>query len=94
MGVLFAFMSVHTWPEQGVGNQRTGVQDRVQPPSGCWELYSGPLKERPVLLSTKPPLQPASLIHYLKMNSHSTACEEPHKSFISYQVIKENKYSN
>ena len=74
MGVWPVYMSVHTWTEKGVGNRRTGVQDCCELPCGYWELYSDPLKEWPVLLSTKPSLQYASLIYYLKINSHSTAC--------------------
>ncbi|XP_041910983.1 zinc finger protein 120-like isoform X12 [Arvicola amphibius] len=29
-----------------------------EPPSGCWELNSGPLEEQSVLLPTEPSLQP------------------------------------
>jgi hypothetical protein len=29
-----------------------------EPPYGCWELNSGPLKEKPALLISEPPLQP------------------------------------
>ena len=31
--------------------------DFYEPPSGCWELNSGPLEEQPVLLTSKPFLQ-------------------------------------
>jgi hypothetical protein len=31
-----------------------------EPPSGCWELNPGPLKEQPLLLNFEPSLQPES----------------------------------
>ena len=32
-----------------------------EPPCGCWELNSGPLKEQAMLLTTEPSLQPPGL---------------------------------
>ena len=32
-----------------------------EPPCGCWELNSGPLKEQSVLLTTEPSLQPPQI---------------------------------
>jgi len=32
--------------------------DGCEPPCGCWELNSGPLKEQSLLLTTEPSLQP------------------------------------
>jgi hypothetical protein len=37
------------------------ITDGCEPPCGCWELNSGPLKEQPVLLTTEPSLQPSRL---------------------------------
>ena len=34
------------------------IIDGCKPPCGCWELYSGPLEEQPVLLTAEPSLQP------------------------------------
>ena len=34
------------------------TMDDCEPPCSCWELNSGPLEERPVLLTTEPSLQP------------------------------------
>jgi hypothetical protein len=31
-------------------------------PCGCWELNSGPLEEKSVLLTTKPSLQPETVL--------------------------------
>jgi hypothetical protein len=34
------------------------IIDGYEPPCGCWELNSGPLKEQTVLLISEPSLQP------------------------------------
>jgi hypothetical protein len=34
------------------------ITDGCEPPCGCWELNSGPLKEQSVLLTAEPSLQP------------------------------------
>jgi hypothetical protein len=34
------------------------ITDVCEPPCGCWELNSGPLEERSVLLNTESTLQP------------------------------------
>jgi hypothetical protein len=34
------------------------ITDAHEPPCGCWELNSGPLEKRSVLLTTEPSLQP------------------------------------
>ena len=33
------------------------ITDGCEPPCGCWELNSGPLEERLLLLTTEPSLQ-------------------------------------
>ena len=35
--------------------------DGFEPPCGCWELYSGPMEEHPVLLTNEPSLQPLNM---------------------------------
>jgi len=40
--------------------------DVCEPPCGCWELNSGPLKEQVVLLTTELSLQPSKLLLFLK----------------------------
>jgi hypothetical protein len=40
-------------PKEGIG-----PPDGCEPPCGCWELNSGPLEEKPVLLTAEPFLQP------------------------------------
>ena len=37
--------------------------DGWEPPCGCWELNSGPLKEQTVLLTAEPSLQPQLLLN-------------------------------
>lgn len=37
------------------------IADGCEPPHGCWELNSGPLKEQRIPLTTEPSLQPQSL---------------------------------
>jgi hypothetical protein len=34
------------------------ITDGWEPPCGCWDLNSGPLKEQSVFLTTEPSLQP------------------------------------
>ena len=41
------------------------IIDGCEPPSGCWELNSEPLKEQSVLLTTEPSLQPAESLFKL-----------------------------
>jgi len=38
--------------------------DGCEPPYGCWELNSGPLKEQLVLLTSEPSLQPPELFFF------------------------------
>ena len=38
------------------------MTDGCELPCGCWELNSGPLEEWLVLLTTEPPLEPASFL--------------------------------
>lgn len=40
----------------------TGVPVGCEPPCRCWEVNPGPLEEHPVLLTSKPSLQPLALI--------------------------------
>jgi hypothetical protein len=37
------------------------ITDGCEPPCGCWELNSGPLKEQSMLLTAEPSLQPPLL---------------------------------
>ena len=41
-------------PEEGISSLTDG-----DPPCGCWDLNSDPLKEQPVLLTAEPSLQPS-----------------------------------
>lgn len=43
----------------------TGVPGGCEPPCRCWEVNPGPLEEHPVLLTSKPSLQPLALILFL-----------------------------
>ena len=47
---------------EGVRSPGIGVTDRCELSCGSWELNQGPLEEQPVLLVTKPPLQPQMLL--------------------------------
>jgi hypothetical protein len=38
------------------------IIDGYEPPYGCWELNSEPLEEQPVLLTSKPSLQPLNAL--------------------------------
>jgi hypothetical protein len=38
------------------------IMDGCEPPCGCWDLNSGPLKEHSVLLTAEPSLQPHLLL--------------------------------
>ena len=40
--------------------------EESEPPCHCWELNSGPLEEKPVLLTTEPSLQPYKLFFILR----------------------------
>ena len=44
-----------------MGFPGTGVIAGHEPPCGRWELNLGPLEKQPVLLTTKPSLQPQIL---------------------------------
>ena len=39
------------------------IKDGCEPPRGCWELNSGPLEEKSVLLTTEPPLQSVTILY-------------------------------
>lgn len=68
--VLPACMSVpcvHRVPLEAVGSSRAGITYCCDPPCGCWALNSCSLEERPVLITSKPLLQPL-LINFL--NAH------------------------
>lgn len=47
-------------PEDGVRSPGTGVRDGYGPLCGCWKLKSGPLQERPLLLTSESSLVPRS----------------------------------
>jgi hypothetical protein len=51
-------------------NASDPIIEGCEPSHGCWELNSGPLEERPVLLTAEPSLQP------LKLGS-SHLCSKP-----------------
>ena len=38
------------------------ITDGCEPPCGCWELNTGPLEEKSVLLTAEPSLLPQNLI--------------------------------
>ena len=40
------------------------ITDVCEPPCGCWDLNSGPLKEQSVLLTPEPSLQPGHLLFH------------------------------
>lgn len=42
---------------EGVRSSQTGVIGNYELPCGCWESNSSPLREKPVSLTTEPPLQ-------------------------------------
>ena len=54
------------------------IIDGCEPPSGCWELNSGPLEEQPVPLTSEPSLQPC---HQLFKEKYS-----PFRFFILFSL--------
>lgn len=60
------FMQCLQRPEKSMGSSRAGVLDGCEPGCGCWEVNLVLLKEQPLLLTAKPPLQPHHQRH-LKM---------------------------
>jgi hypothetical protein len=41
------------------------ITDGWEPPCGCWDLNSGPLKEQSVFLTTEPSLQPPCFVLFV-----------------------------
>jgi hypothetical protein len=61
------FMHVSTPPLLSSDTPEEGIRPHSrwhEPPCGCWELNSGPLKEQLVLLTTEPSLQPEWLLSF------------------------------
>ena len=53
------------------GQKRTPdpITDGCEPPCGCWELNSGPLKEQAMLLTSEPSLEPPTFIFDVRPGS-------------------------
>jgi hypothetical protein len=62
--ILFIYYTYSVLPAYILASQKRTpdlIMHGCEPPSGCWELNSGPLEEHPVLLTAEPSLQPWKL---------------------------------
>jgi len=66
------------------------ITDGREPPRGCWDLNSGPLEKRSVLLTTEPPLQPQRYSLFSAMMDYNLKLGAKNKPFLpcSFFLLK------